>query len=339
MRVVFVLVVVALLAVLSGCTTVPDLTAFVDPSTGHVPYAANIVTNALPGTYTYELPDGSTTTSREGRLAVIVDRLDWRARVSWTDGRNVRVATATARGTNERPLILGPRLNGDAYQGFLRPREATLIDFTHYPAGLSGPASGVVYDGEWCIVSLHVSAERKVVCGAAMDDGVYTPPWEDGVYHALFRGHVWENACIVYPLYTAELAPNGRPYAPTAMPGYAFDGIRNRNLLLGVEFPEQTATVRVVVEDDWGRRTEASFTFPVSATSFFDYAETGGPPHDKPTLFKDAVFFVASRATKEYHRRGCPSVCSIPAADRLYFASQENAEAAGHRRSLDCFGY
>jgi len=332
------------LALLVGCTETFTLIAYVDPPTGNVPYTANIVANALPGTYTYELPDGSTTTTRSNSLAVTVDRLMWEARVSWTDGTNVCVAIASATGINERPRILAPRLNGDAYLGTLRPREATLIDFSHYEAGLSGPESGVVYDGAWYIVSVRLAAEEKVVCGAIMEDCIYTPPWEDGGFHALFRGQMWENACIVYPLFTSELAPNGRPYAPEPLPGYTFDGARNRNLLLGVEFPEQTATVRVVVEDDWGRLTEASFPFQVAATSFWDHVSDGSQGDapggaDKPTLFKNAVFFVSDPRDPYYYRRDCPEVCAIPASERLYFSSEASAEAAGKRRSPDCPEY
>jgi hypothetical protein len=189
-----------------------------------------------------------------------------------------------------------------------------------------------VYDGAWHVVAIHVEAEGKVLCGAMMEDCVYTPPWEAGAFHALYHGQVWENACLVYPLFTSEIASNGRPYAPEALPGYSYDGARNRNLLLGVEFPEQTAVVRVVVEDDWGRQTSASFSFAVAATSFWD------PDGGNPTRFKDAVFFVSSRANAYYYRRDCVEVCSIPGPDRIYFASEANAEAAGKRRSPSCFG-
>jgi len=322
-----------LLAALAGCTEPVELRAFVDPPRGHVPYAARIVCSSLPGTYTYELPDGTAITSKEHEFDVLVDRLEWEASVTWTDGRQVRVENIAAQGTNAPPLILAPRLNGDAYQGVMRPREATLIDFTHHPGGLSGPESGVVYDGAWRVASVRVEAEGKTVCGAVMGDCVYTPPWEDGVFHALYHGHVWENACLIYPLFTAELAPNGLPYAPEPLPGYTFDGARNRNLLLNVEFPEQTAVVSVVVEDDWGRRTSASFPFQVAATTFSNLDD---PYHTNPALFKNAVFFVSSRTDPYYHRRKCPEVCSIPGPDRLYFASEANAEAVGKRLSPGC---
>ena len=332
MRTVLSLALVVLLAALCGCTEPFVFNAFVDPPTGHVPYAAHIVCTSLPGTYTYELPDGTSTTTKQNEFDVTIDELAWTARVTWTDGRQVCVVNVVAQGTNELPLILAPRLNGDAYQGVMRPREATLIDFTHVTAGLSGPESGVVYDGAWHVVAIHVEAEGKVLCGAIMEDCVYTPPWEAGAFHALYHGQVWENACLVYPLFTSEIASNGRPYAPEALPGYSYDGARNRNLLLGVEFPEQTAVVRIVVEDDWGRQTSASFSFAVAATSFWD------PDGGKPTRFKDAVFFVSSRANAYYYRRDCVEVCSIPGPDRIYFASEANAEAAGKRRSPSCPG-
>jgi hypothetical protein len=326
------------LAALTGCTEPVELRAFVDPPRGHVPYAARIVCSSLPGMYTYELPDGTATTSKEHELDVIIDRLEWEANVTWTDGRQVRVENVLAEGTNTPPIILLPRINGDPYLWTLRPREQTLIDFTHYATGLSGPESGVVYDGAWRVVEIRVEPKLKTLCGAPMGDSIYCPPWEAGAVHALFRGQVWENACLVYPLYTAETAPTGRPYAPVALPGYDYDSARNRNVLVGVEFPEQAAAIIVVVEDDWGRRTSASFPVTVAASAFWDFADSGDT-HDKPSLFKNAAFFVSSQADSFYYRRDCPEVCGIPEAERIYFASDANAEAAGKHRSPSCFGY
>jgi hypothetical protein len=337
-RIVSRLALAALLAALTGCTEPVELRAFVDPPRGHVPYAARIVCSSLPGMYTYELPDGTAITSKEHELDVIVDRLEWEARVTWTDGRQVRVQSVLAEGTNASPIILQPRINGDAYLWTLRPREQTLIDFTHRPSGLSGPESGVVYDGTWRIVEIRVEPELKTICGEPMADSIYTPPWEEGIYHALFRGQLVNNACLVYPLYTAETAPTGRPYAPGPLPGYDYDSARNRNVLVGVEFPEQTAAIIVVVEDDWGRRTSASFPVIVAASAFWDFADSGDA-HDKPSLFKNAAFFVSSPADSFYYRRDCPEVCGIPEAQRIYFLSAENAETAGKRRSPSCFGY
>ena len=337
-RIVGRLAVVVLLASLTGCTEPVVLHAFVDPPRGHVPYAARIMCSSLPGTYTVELPDGTTMTSKEREFDVVVDRLEWKARVTWTNGHQVRVENVLAEGTNTPPIILLPRINGDAYLWTLRPREQTLIDFTHHTGGLSGPESGVVYDGAWRVVEIRVEPELKTICGEPMADSIYTPPWEEGTYHALFHGQLVDNACLVYPLYTAETAPTGRPYAPEALPGYDYDSARNRNVLVGVEFPEQTAAILVVVEDDWGRRTSASFPVTVAASSFWD-SPNSGDTHDNPSLFKNAAFFVSSPADSFYYRRNCPEVCGIPEAERIYFLSAENAEAAGKRRSSSCFGY
>jgi len=336
------MVLVAFLCALAGCTEPPAaFRAYVDPPTGHVPYTARVVFSSPPGTYTVELPDGTSLTTREDEIEVTVDRLEWTAHVTWTDGSQVRTADATALGTNAPPTILAPRLNGDAFQGVVRPREATLVDFTHYAAGLAGPESGVVYDGDWRIVSIRAEAETKRLCESPMADSIYTPPWAEDQYHALFRGHIWENACLLYPLYTSETAPNGRPYAPESLPGYEYDGIKNRNVLLGVGFPEQDLVISVTVQDDWGRTTSASFVFRVAAAAYRG-ARAGGAFTAEPreiTEFEDALFFVSSPRDPLYYRSDCPEVCRIPAQDRIYFASQENAEEAGKKRSQSCFGY
>jgi hypothetical protein len=337
-RIVSRLALAVVLAALTGCTEPAELHAFVDPPRGHVPYAARIMCSSLPGTYTVELPDGTAIMSKEHEFDVVVDRLEWEARVTWTDGRQVRVENVLAEGTNTPPIILLPRINGDPYLWTLRPREQTLIDFTHRLGGLSGPESGVVYDGAWRVVEIRVEPKLKTLCGAPMGDSIFCPPWEAGAVHALFSGQVLENACLVYPLYTAETASNGRPYAPEALPGYDYDSARNRNVLVGVEFPEQTATIIVVVEDDWGRRTSASFDIRVAASTSWDSGSLPGDPED-PALFKKAAFFVSSPADPFYYRRDCPEVCGIPEAQRIYFLSAENAETAGKRRSPSCFGY
>ncbi len=340
-RIVSRLVLAVLLAALTGCTDpVVELSAYVDPPQGHVPYAARIVCSSLSGTYTVELPDGTAITSKEHEIDVVVDRLEWEARVTWTDGRQVRVENVAAQGTNAPPLILPPRINGDAYLWTLHPREATLIDFTHHAGGLSNPESGVSYDAPWRIVEIHVEPQLKVVCGAFMEDSIFCPPWGAGTYHALFRGQLMENACLVYPLYTGEIAPNGLPYAPEPLLSYSMDGVRNRNVMDGVRFPEQTATIRVVVEDEWKRRTEATFDIRVGAYAPGTPGRSSlatGPKGSTP--FESAAFFVSSRADSFYYRRDCPEVCGIPEAERIYFLSAENAEAAGKRRSSSCFGY
>lgn len=333
------------LALLGGCVEPVEFNAVIEPSAGHVPYVARIACTPPHGTYTVELPNGTSVTTEESEISVTVDRLEWEAEVRWTDGKEVRVDTVTATGTNAPPTILPPRLNGNAYQSSLRAREATLIDFTHYAGGLSGPESGVVYDGPWQIVSIRLEAGEKVVCGAIMADSVYTPPYENGVYHATFGGQLWENACLVYPLVTMETAPNGRPYAPEPLVGYTYDGARNRNVLLGVQFPEQTATIQVVVEDDWGRRTSASFPIRVAATGTGDSEtwglEEGQAPNpgqgEDPTLFQDADFYVSGVSDPHVHRRTCVEVCRTPGPSRVYYLSEENARTNGKILCPICF--
>ncbi|MEW5827201.1 MAG: hypothetical protein AB1778_10265 [Candidatus Bipolaricaulota bacterium] len=333
------------MAPLAGCDEPIVLSAWIIPEVGHVPYEANLVCTPLAGTYTVRLPDGTTLVSEESEIPVIVDLLDWAAEVTWSDGRDVRNAVATARGSNARPTIWRPRLNGDPYLWALRPHEKTLIDFSHVAGGLSGPSTGVHYDGVWRLVEVRVEAEAKVVCGAPMGDSIYTPPWEEDVLHAEYGGRIVDHAVLVYPLLTMETHANGRPYAPAAMTGYPYDPYTQRNVLLGVQFPEQTATIYVAVEDEWGRVTRAAFEIPVGATSTWtpdldaDHHHTNPVVPDKPETFAGAAFFVSGTRDATYHRRDCPEVCGIPGTERLYYASEANAEAAGKRRCPSCFEY
>jgi len=318
-------------ALVTSCTEPIQFHAAVDPSQGHVPYAARIVCTRLAGTYTYRLPGGETVTSDENELEVTVDRLEWEATVTWANGEQVRTETVSAQGTNAPPTILAPRINGDPSRWFLRPRERTLIDFTHYPTSLSGPESGVVYDGEWQVADIQVECKLKRLCGSAVGDSIFRPPYEEGVYHAVFRGQTVENACIVYPLYSAETASNGRPYAPAPEDGYIYDAARVRDIFQQVEFPAQSAKIQVVVEDDWGRLTSGSFEISVEAGVY-------GGGSGSATDYRKAVFYVASRTSPLYHRSTCDAVCQIPKQDRLYFCGQENAEASGKKPAPDCFG-
>lgn len=124
-----------------------------------------------------------------------------------------------------------------------------------------------------------------------------------------------------------ETAPSGRPYAPEPLDGYVCDRVTNRDPLDAVAYPAQTAHIVVTIEDDWGRRTSASFRVPVSPIALQSFYDE----------FEDDVFFVSSQADPYYYRRGCPEACRIAAQDRLYFASEENAEAVGKHRSPSCF--
>ena len=301
----------------------------IEPQRGHVPYEARVVCTTLAGTYTYELPDGSTISSDDGELEVLIDDLSWEIRATWTNGEDVLVATATAEGTNARPRILRPRIGGSPELWYLEPRERTLIDFAHYEATLSGPETGVVYGGTWRVVEIRLECPLKTVCGDIAGDSVFYPPYERDAVHALLNGRLYENACIVYPTYTGEIASNGLPYAPSAESGYEYDPYHVRALYHAVTFPAQTGRIHVTVEDDWGRGTSASFDIPIGALAL----DTG---YGDPTDYQDAVLYVAEVGASVYHLSTCPHVCSIAPSRRLYFAERRNAEDTGRTPCDSC---
>ena len=334
--------VLVLMAIIAGCDEPVHFNAIIEPAQGYVPYEARIVCTSLAGTYSYELPSGKTITSSANVLDVTVDRLDWTARVGWSDGEQARTDVVSAQGTNPLPEVHRPRISGDAFRWFLRPRERTLIDFTHYPAGLSGPETGVAYDGAWRVVSIEVDCELKSLCGAPITDSVFCPPYEAGRYHALFGSQVVENACVVYPVYTSETSDDERPYPPAPEPGYPFDAFRGHDLfalmaqqnaiLHRVGFPAQTAVIRAVVEDDWGRLTTASFDIPVEELAYETVLVPGSHCKDR--------FFVAERTSHAYHvvtsdisdpyrLSTCTSACAIPASERVFFCRESDAVASG----------
>lgn len=324
------LALLALLGALAGCVPElrpPDFHAFVDPPTGHVPYEARIVCTPRSGTYTYEFPDGSVVTQAENELGVVVDDISWEATVTWTNGTQVLSAVAAARGTNAAPRILRPRIAGQADRWYFRPRERTLIDFTHHEASVSGAETGVVYDEAWRIVEIRVECELKTFCGVPVPDSIFCPPYEPDVYQAEVRGWLVSNACVVYPTYTGDLAPDGLPYAPAAEDGYVYDTHRVRNLYYGVAFPPQTAWIHVTVEDAWGRRTGAAFEIPVSELIW---------KNSDATDPDEVLFYVAGRNSAFYCRSDCPQACAIPVQDRLYFRDPGSAEASGRRPDPRC---
>ena len=315
---------VALLSI-AGCLPVPEPMEFhvrIDPSRGHVPYEALVICTPRIGTYTYRLPDGSTVTSAESELRVVIDALTWEVAVTWTDGDDVLVDTAAAQGTNATPRILRPRIGGSPDLWYLEPRERTLIDFAHYEASLSGPETGIVYDGTWRAVEIRLECPLKTVCSDIVGDSVFYPPYQTGVVHASVGGRLYENACIVYPTYTGEIAPNGRPYAPAPEDGYTYEPYRVRTLYHAVMFPGQTGRIHVTVLDDWGRQTRASFEIPVGVLGF-------SSSYSGPIDYTDAVLYVAELGSGVYHLSTCPLVCSIRAANRVYFAERRNAEESG----------
>ncbi len=327
------LVLLALAAMLAGaCGCSPDpfpFNAVLDPSTGNVPYQARLT--ATPGldSYVFELPD-RTIEQSDAELLVTVDTLDWSGTVSgWFAGNLVGEDTVHATGTNPLPRILRPLLNGDPQAWRLNPRERTLINFSHRERTMAGDEIGVSFDGTWQIREIRVEYEEKYLWGCFIPDSIFCPPHEPGVFHALDRGVLYENACVIYPLYTSEEGPDGLPYAPAAEVGYLYDAIRNHNLYESVSFPAQTATIYVTVEDQWGRETSASFEIPVAE---LDYRGDVGDEYE-------AIFYVASQSRVVgsgsdpiYHRSTCPAIAPIPRSLRVFFKTQEAAQDAGYVR-------
>ena len=338
------LVIICLLPLISGCEEQVAFHAWVEPALGHVPYDAEIVCTPLYGQYHYALPDGQLVTTTSNRLNVTIDKLDWQATATWSDGQKTEVAIVSARGNNALPRILHPRISSDPYRWYLSPRERTLIDFTHHPAGLSGPGSGVAYDGEWKVVSIEVECELKELCGYKISDSVFCPPYVAGQYHALLQGHIIENACIVYPLYTSETTPDGIPYAPQAEQGYKYDPYHvhdlfelmvQQNAILDKDsFPAQNAVIRVVVEDEWGRLTKASFDIPVRPLLY----ETDYVPWVSRTRFyladKNSSIYhtVTSQASSPYILETCYKACGIHPDNRVFFCRESDAMASGRTR-------
>jgi hypothetical protein len=222
-------------------------------------------------------------------------------------------------------------INGVATQWHLTPCERTLIDFDYHAATLSSPTTGIEYNGEWSIREISVECSEKMLCDQAIPDSIYCPPYEPGVYQATFNGHVLPNACIVYPTRTFEHDTDGKPYAPSPETGYTMDARENRDVLNGVTFPAQTATIRVLVEDDLGRLTAESFEIPVDPLLY----ETGG---NDAVPFDQAVFYVADVDSPLFHAAWCYEIWRIPQADRLYFADERHAKASGREHCPYCTG-
>jgi len=341
------------LFIITGCNGAVQTVQFharVEPSQGHVPYTAEIVCTSLAGNYIYELPDGATFESTANRIGVTVDRLDWKATVTWSDGKRAGTAAVSAHGTNAAPRISRPCINGDPYRWHLTPRERTLIDFAPHLATLSGPQTGVQYEGSWHIVSIQVECELKSLCGVPIADSIFCPPYESGKYHALWGGQVVENACIVYPLYTSETTPDGRPYAPTSEAGYTYDPSRVHDLfelmaqqnaiLNDAAFPAQDATIRIVIEDEWGRQTAASFHIPVRPLVYVTNYEPWGTRTrfyfaDRTSSFYHLVW---SKASSPYQLITCSEGCPAGLEDCVFFCRESDVIGTSRQICPLCAG-
>jgi hypothetical protein len=347
-RQVWLLLSIIILLFLSGCEEQAQFHAWIEPASGHVPYEAEIVCSSLYGQYQYQLPDGEVVNTTSNRIDVTVDRLDWQATVTWHSAEQTEVRAVSAHGSNAPPRILRPRIAADPYRWHLMPRERTLIDFTHYAAGLSGPESGVAYDGDWRVVGIQVECELKELCGYNIADSIFCPPYIKGEYHALWQGHIIDNACIVYPLYTSETTYDGIPYAPREESGYKYDPYHvhdifelmvQQNAILDIEsFPSQDAVIKVVIEDEWGRLTRASFDIPVRSLSY----ETVYVPWNTRTRFYMAdkhstiYYAVTSKASSPYDLETCYRACAIYPDNWVFFCRESDAIESGRTRCPLC---
>lgn len=223
----------------------------------------------------------------------------------------------TAYGSNPRPTIHRPIINGISTLWYLEPRERTLIDFSYRAATMTSPTTGVDYAGDWSVQEISVKCSEKLLCNAPIRDSVYCPPYEPGVYHAIFNGSIYENACIVYPAGTYEPDSDGAPYSPAPEEGYTYDTIQNRSVFKQVAFPAQTAVIGVIIADNFGRLTAAAFEIPVFALSY-GTADGSGDPQS----FSEATYNVASKAEPVFHTSSCYRACLIPEASRIYFADR-----------------
>ncbi|MFC2099935.1 hypothetical protein ACFLSF_03810 [Candidatus Bipolaricaulota bacterium] len=324
---------IALLVGLVGCTQLgsdPVLTVTIDPEQGIVPFTAQIIADAPPGSFTFELPN-ATVEVADGVLEVLVDDLEWTAMITWTDGETVERVAVTAWGMNAPPSIWPPLINGMPNLWNLEPRERTVIDFSSRPSTLTAPRTGVEYSGPWVITGIAVECSKKLLCGQLVSDSVYYPPYDDGAIHALLNGYIHENACIVYPTCTFEIAPNGLPYSPAAEEGYTYDGLRHRNAFFGVQLPAQSATISVTVSDEFGRLTTAKFEIPVGPLLF-------GTDYGDATQFSEAWYFVANEDETIFHEPWCREVCLIPSEKRIYFSEMRNAIESGRQICPLCSG-
>lgn len=240
----------------------PTLQVALTPAFGNVPYSATIHAFAPPGEFTFELAD-TTIVQEDGKLDVIVDRMNWTVVVTWTDGKTTLTQQVEAGATNPRPVIERPVINGDKYLWQLEPLERTLISFNN----------SVRYSGEWRVVSIEVTADPLG------EFTVFHPPYEAGVYHAEYYNVVHDNACIIYPDYLS-IETSGLPYSVTALDtGYPYAGIRNTNAYF-VDFPSSTeggeevagqqVTIKVKVLDEWNRTTSATFMIRVNPLDYTD---------------------------------------------------------------------
>lgn len=253
------LLTLALAALLAGCSkSIVSFQATIEPNRGHVPFQAIITAHTVGDSYTFHLP--SETIIQAGpSLEVTIDTLDWTATVDMELGGEVYSDGVHATGSNAAPEIYGLTINGIKNRWHLTPSERTLLEF-------SVSAEGDVIDVD--------------VWGSEFPQhySIFIAPY-DGDYHAVYLGHRYENACIVYPMY-ASIPGEVLPYAPTGLEtGYPVLIGRVTNIWSfggtsdpGEEVPVQQGYVKVTAEGPFGQRTTRTFLVPIHAVNY----EAGG---------------------------------------------------------------
>jgi hypothetical protein len=159
-----------------------------------------------------------------------------------------------------------------------------------------------------------------------------------------------ENACIVFPLYTSETTQDGLPYPPINEQGYTYDPYRvhdlfelmgQHNAILDIPaFPAQEASIHVVIEDEWGRHTSASFDIPVLPLVYeTNYSPWGNRPRFYFADQSSNIYHqVNSRASSPYQLSTCSNACSLNIANCAYFCRDSDAFTLGLYPCPLCFG-
>ena len=248
---------VCVLLLCAGCShPVVQFCAGVVPDHGHIPFEARIIASPISGSYRYDTPDGIVYSSQP-TLDVLVDELEWKAEVSCVVGGGTYTDTATAYGTNAPPRILRPFIkNSCEMWPTLCPLERTMVKCR------------VDYDREWWLVEAEFDCELT-----PEPDSIYCPPLErtpgGGI---VFHVYDTDNAFLVYPTRVAP-SPSGLPYRPTAYEeGYPAKPGWSGNIYYMDGFREQTATLTLIVADEWGRQSTATFEVWVGGKhGDFDY--------------------------------------------------------------------
>jgi hypothetical protein len=116
-----------------------------------------------------------------------------------------------------------------------------------------------------------------------------------------------------------------------------------QNAILDVDsFPTQNAVIRVVVKDEWGRLTTASFDIPVRPLSYVTDPGIGFVPWNSRTRFyvadknSNVYHAVTSQASSPYLLETCYKDCGIHPNNRVFFCRESDAIASGRTRCSLC---